>query len=120
MTSDDLFARAEELKRQAAACEGVRAEVDAIWLGLDDVLDPVFAHHVPDVWQSMAADASRFRLHQQRSHLALARYDIQEIAGRLQARADELAADAFWVGMAAEAARRREAEELALSEVYFR
>ena len=69
--------------------------------------------------QSAAADASRLRLHHQRSHLIRLRYEVEQVARHLQARADELYADAARVEAAAEAALREEARELELQASYF-
>ena len=120
MISDDLFSLAGDLRQRAAACEQVRADVDLVWTGLDHVLDQAAAQHGPEVWQSAAADASRLRLHHQHAHLVRLRYEIEHVARRLQARADELYADAARVEMAAEAALREEARELELQASYFR
>ena len=120
MSSYELFALADDLRRQAAACEKVRADVDQVWLGLDDLLDGPVARHGPAVWQSAAADASRLMLRHQQAHLVRLRWEIESVARRLQARADELYADAGQVQMAAEAAQRAEARELALQDTYFR
>ena len=111
---------AADLRQQAAACERVRVDVDRVWSGLDRVLDGLVASHGPAVWQSAVADASRLRLFHQRSHLIRLRYEIEAVARRLQARADELSADAARVEMAAEAAQREEARELELQASYFR
>ena len=119
MSSYELFALADDLRRQAAACEKVRVDVDRIWLGLDDVLDGPVARHVPAVWQSAAADASRLMLRHQQAHLIRLRWEIESVARRLQARADELYANAGRVQMAAEVAQREEARELALQINYF-
>ena len=119
MSSHELFAIAADLRRQAASCEGVRADVDQIWFGLGQVLDRPIAHHEPAVWLSAAADASRLRLRHQHTHLLRLRYEIEQVARRLQARADELYADAARVEQAAEAALREEARELELQASYF-
>ena len=120
MSSYELFSLAGDLRRQAMACEQTRADVDGVWPGLDHVLDGLVATHGPAVWQSAAADASRLRLHHQRSHLIRLRYEIEQVARRLQARADELYADAARIETAAEAALREEARELELQANYFR
>ncbi|WP_419926106.1 hypothetical protein [Candidatus Poriferisocius sp.] len=117
--SYELFSLASDLRQQAVACERVRGDVDRIWYGLDNLLDGPVARHVPLLWKSAAADASRLRLHNRRTHLARLRYEIENTANRLQARADELHADAARVEHAAEAARREEARELALQATYF-
>ncbi|WP_420620500.1 hypothetical protein [Candidatus Poriferisocius sp.] len=119
MSSYELFSIAADLRRQAAACEQVRTDVDQIWYGLDHVLDRPVARHVPAVWLSAVADASRLRLRHQHSHLVRLRYEIEQVARRLQARADELHADAARVERAAEAAQREEARELELQASYF-
>ena len=119
MMSYELFSLASDLRQQAAACERVRADVDLIWRGLDHVLDRPVAGHVPTVWQSAAADASRLRLHHQSAHLVRLRYQIEQVARRLQARADDLHADAARVEIAAEAASREEARELEAQVIYF-
>ncbi|WP_420437501.1 hypothetical protein [Candidatus Poriferisocius sp.] len=119
MMSYELFSLASDLRRQAAACERVRADVDPIWRSLDHLLDQPMAKHGPAVWQSAAAEGSRMRLHHQRTHLTRLRYEIERMARRLQARADELYADAARVELAADAARRREARELGLQASYF-
>ncbi|MDE0604226.1 MAG: hypothetical protein OXI18_07465 [bacterium] len=119
MSSYELFSIAGDLRRQAAACEQVRTGVDQIWYGLDHVLDRPVARHVPAVWLSTAADASRLRLRHQHNHLVRLRYEIEQVARRLQARADELHADAARVERAAEAAQREEARELELQASYF-
>ncbi|MDE0614488.1 MAG: hypothetical protein OXI32_08760 [bacterium] len=119
MSSYELFSLADDLRRQAIACEQVRADVDRVWRGLDHVLDGPVARHGPDVWLSAVADASRLRLRQQHNHLLRLRYEIEQVARRLQAWADELYADAARVEMAAEAALREEARELELQASYF-
>ncbi len=120
MLSYELFSLASDLRQQAASCERVRADVDLVWRGLDHVLDQPKARHVPAVWQSAAADASRLRLHHLRSHLVRMRYEIEQVARRLQARADELYADAARVEIAAQSAQREEARELGMQASYFR
>ncbi len=117
--SYELFSLAADLRRQAAACEQVRVDVDRVWVGLDHLLDKVVAAHAPAVWQSAAADASRLRLRHQHTHLVRMHYEIEQVARRLQARADELYADAARVESAAEAARAKEAQELGLQAIYF-
>lgn len=117
--SYELFSLAGDLRRQAVACQQVRSDVDPVWRGLDHVLDGPVAGHVPAVWQSAAADTSRLRLYHQRSQLVRLRYGIEQVARRLQARADELFADASRVEQAAEAAQREEARELELQASYF-
>ena len=120
MSSYELFALADDLRRQANACEQVRGDVDGVWRGLDHVLDDPVARHGPEVWLSAAADASRLRLRHNHTHLARLRYEIEQVARRLQAQADELLADAVRVEIAAEAALREEARELELQAGYFR
>ena len=120
MSSYELFSLAADLRRQAASCELVRADVDRIWYGLDHVLDGPVARHEPAVWVSATADASRLRLRHQHAHLVRLRYEIEQVSRRLQARADELHTDAARVEQAAEAARREEARELELQASYFR
>ena len=120
MSSYELFALADDLRREAIACEQTRVDVDGVWQGLDHVLDRAVAGHGPEVWQSATADASRLRLHHQRNHLVRLHYEIEQVARRLQARADELHADAARVEQAAEAALREEARELGLQAGYFR
>lgn len=120
MLSNELFALADDLRWQAAACEQVRADVDWVWRGLDHVLDKAVARHGPEVWQSAVADASRLRLHHQRTHLVRLRFEVEQVARRLQARADGLHADAARVERAAEAALREEARELEAQPSYFR
>ncbi|MCY4271343.1 MAG: hypothetical protein OXF00_01715 [bacterium] len=125
MSSYELFALARDLRQQAMACEQTRADVDGIWRELDQVLDPPVARHGPAVWQSASADASRLRLRHSHTHLLRLRYEIEQIARRLQARAEELYADAARVEIAAEAARqeearREEARELQLQISYFK
>ena len=119
MISDELFSLASDLRRQAVDCERVRADVDLVWRGLDHVLDGPVAGHVPAVWTSAAADAGRLRVRHQHSHLVRLRYETERVARRLQARADELYADAARVEAAAEAVLREEARELALQVHYF-
>ena len=119
MMSDELFSLASDLRQRAAACERVRADVDRVWHGLDHMLDGPVAGHVPAVWQSAAADASRLRLRHQHAHLVRLRYEIERVARRLQAQADDLYADAARVQIAAEAVRQEEARELALQATYF-
>ena len=119
MSSYELFAMADDLRRQAIACEQVRADVDRIWRSLDHVLDVPVALHGPEVWFSAVADASRLRLSHQHNHLVRLRYEIEQVARRLQARADELHADAARIEAAAEAALREEARELELQASYF-
>ena len=119
MPSYELFSLADDLRRQAMACEQTRADVDGVWRGLDHVLDGPVAKHAPMVWQSAAADYSRLRLRRHRSHLAQACYQIEQMAHRLQAQADELYADAARVEIAAEAALREKARELRLQASYF-
>ena len=119
MSSYELFSLADDLRQQAIACEQVRADVDGVWQGLEQVLDGLVAKHTPMVWQSATADHSRLRLRRHRSHLAQACYQIGQMARRLQARADELYADAARVEIAAEAAFREEARELQLQAMYF-
>lgn len=120
MSSYELFSLADDLRRQAIACEQVRADVDRAWRGLDHVLEGPVARHRPDVWLSTVADASRLRLRQQHNHLLRLHYEIEQVARRLQRRADELYADAARVQMAAEAALREEARQLELQASYFR
>ena len=120
MMSYELFSLAADLHQRAAACEQVRIDVDRIGFGLDHLLDGPLSRHAPEVWLSAAADASRLRLRQQHTHLARLRYEIEHIARRLQARADELFADAARVEAAAEAARQQEARELEMQASYFR
>lgn len=119
MMSYELFSLASDLRQQAATCQRVRTDVDRVWHGLDHILDGPVARHVPAVWQSAAADASRLRLRYQQTYLVRLRYEIERVARRLQARADDLYADAARVQIAAEAARREEARELALQATYF-
>ena len=119
MMSDELFSLAADLRRQAMACEQVRMDVDRTWLGLDHLLDRPVAKHEPAVWQSAAADASRLRLGHQRNHLVRLRYEVEQVARRLQARADDLYADAARVEIAAESALREQARELGLQASYF-
>ena len=116
---DELFSLAGDLRRQAVDCERVRADIDLVWRGLDHVLDGLIAGHVPAVWTSAAADASRLLLRHQQTHLVRLRYEIEQVARRLQAKADGLHADATRVETAAEAALREEARELALQVHYF-
>ena len=111
MISDELFSFAGDLKSQAVECERTRAYVDRVWRGLDHVLDGPVAEHLPALWQSAAADASRLRLRHQHNQLILLRYEIEQVARRLQARADDLYANAARVEQAAQAARREEARE---------
>lgn len=120
MFSYELFSLAEDLRRQATACEQVRVDVDRVWQGLDHVLDGPVARHGPEVWLSAAADASRLRLRHQHNHLARLHYETEQVARRLQARADELFADAARVEIAAEAALREEARELEAQATFFR
>ena len=120
MTSGELFSLAAELRQQAVSCQLVRSDVDVIWRGLDGVLDRAVDGHGPEVWRSATADASRLRLRHQHTHLVRLRYEIGQVARRLQARADELHADAARVEQAAEAALREEARELELQASYFR
>lgn len=120
MSSYELFSLAADLRRQAASCERVRADVDQIWYGLDHVLDRPVTRHEPAVWLSAAADTSRLRLRHQHAHLIRLRYEIEQVARRLQARADELFADAARIEIAAEAALREEARELGVQASYFR
>ena len=117
--SYELFSLAADLRRQAVACERVRVDVDRVWTGLDQMLDALVASHAPAVWLSAAADASRLKLYHQRSHLIRLRYEIEQVARRLQARADDLYADAARVERAAEAALRAEARELEMQATYF-
>ena len=119
MSSYELFSLADDLRRQAASCEQTRADVDQIWYGLDHALDRPVARHEPAVWLSAAADASRLRLRHQHTHLIRLRYEIEQVARRLQARADELHDDATQVEIAAEAALREEAKELGMQASYF-
>lgn len=119
MSSYELFSLADDLRRQAIACEQTRVDVDGVWRGLDHVLDGPMARHVPGVWLSASADASRFRLRSNHFHLVRLRYEIEQVARRLQARADELYADAARVDIAAEAALREEARELQVKAGYF-
>ena len=119
MSSYELFSLAADLRQQATACERVRVNVDRVWYGLDHMVDGLVANHAAAVWQSAAADASRLRLRQQRTHLVRLRHEIEQVARRLQAQADELFADAARVEMAAEAARREEARELELQAIHF-
>lgn len=119
MSFHELFSLAEDLRRQAIACEQVRADVDRVWQRLDHALDGPVARHGPGVWLSAAADASRLRLRHQHNNLVRLRYEIEQVARRLQARADELHADAARVEIAAEAAQREEARELQLQASYF-
>lgn len=119
MSSYELFALADDLRRQAIACEQVRVDVDRVWQGLHQVLEGPVTRHRPDVWLSAVADASRIRLSHQHNHLLRLRYEIEQVARRLQARADDLYADAARVEMAAEAALREEARELELQASYF-
>ena len=119
MSSYELFSIAAGLRHQAVSCERVRADVDQVWYGLDQTLDRPVARHEPAVWLSAAADASRLRLRRQHAHLVRLRYEIERVARRLQARADELHADAARVEQAAEAARREEARELEMQASYF-
>lgn len=119
MSSYELFSLADDLRRQAIACEQTRADVDGVWRGLDHVLDDPVARHRPAVWFSALADASRLRLRHLHTHLVRLRYEIEQVARRLQARADELYADAARVEIAAEAALREEARELELQASYF-
>ncbi len=95
-------------------------DVDAIWRGLDLLLEGPVARHQPAVWQSEAADASRLRLRHQHTHLIRLRHEVEQVARRLQARADQLFADAAQVEMAAEAALLQEGRELATQAAYFR
>lgn len=120
MSSYELFSIAADLRRQAASCERVRVDVDRIWYGLNHVLDGPVARHEPAVWLSATADASRLRLRHQQAHLVRLRYEIEQVARQLQARADELYADAARVEQAAEAALLEEARELELQASYFR
>jgi hypothetical protein len=120
VSSYELFSIAADLRRQAAACEQVRTDVDQICYGLDRVLDRPLARHEPAVWLSATADASRLRLRHQHTHLVRLRYEIEHMARRLQARADELFTDAARVEAAAEAARHQEARELEMQASYFR
>lgn len=117
--SDELFSLAADLRRQAMACEQVRVDVDRIWLGLNHLLDRPVAKHGPMVWKSAAADASRLRLGHQHAHLVRLRYEIEQVARRLQARADDLYANAARVEIAAESALREEARELQMQAIYF-
>ena len=119
MSSYELFSLADDLRRQAIACEQTRAGVDEVWRGLDHVLDGPAARHIPAVWLSASADASRLSLRHQHTHLVRMRYEIEQVARRLQARADELHADAARIEIAAEAALREEARELELQASYF-
>ena len=119
MSSYELFSIAADLRRQAASCERARAAVDQIWSELDLVLDRPVARHGPAVWLSAAADASRLRLRHQHTHLVRLHYEVKQVARRLQARADELHADAARIEQAAEAALREEARELELQASYF-
>ncbi len=119
MSSYELFALASDLRRQAIACERTRVAVDGIGRGLDHVLDGPVARHVPGVWLSASADASRLRLRHNHSHLLRLRYEIENIARRLQAQAEELYADAARVEVAADAALREENRELQLYKHYF-
>lgn len=114
MSSYELFSLAAGLRQQATACERVRVDVDRVWSGLDHLLDRLVASHEPAVWQSATADDSRLRLHHQRSHLIRLRYTIEQIARRLQARADELHTDAGQVESAAEMAREQEIQEFTI------
>ncbi|WP_419919753.1 hypothetical protein [Candidatus Poriferisocius sp.] len=120
MTSHELFALADDLQRQALICDRLRAEVDPIWFGLDEVLNRPVDGHAPAVWQSATADASRLRLRHQRSHLVRLRYEIQQVARRLADRAESLYGDAVRARTAAEYALREEARELELQMHYFR
>ena len=119
MSSYQLFSLADDLRRQAIACEQTRVDVDGVWRGLDHVLEGPVARHGPEVWLSAAADASRLRLRHNHIHLVRLRYEIEQVARRLQERADELLADAARVEIAAEAALREEARELELQASYF-
>ncbi|MCY4258575.1 MAG: hypothetical protein OXE04_09920 [bacterium] len=101
MLPQELLSLAQDLRQQASACQLAAVAVERVSRGLDDVLDHPIALHKPHVWQSAAADASRLRLHQRRSHLIRLHYDIQSIANRLYTRADELYADAYRVEIAA-------------------
>ncbi len=119
MLSYELFSLAADLRQQAAECERVRDDVDRVWHGLDQVLAGLVARHGIAVWMSATADASRLLLRHQHTHLIRLRFEIEQVARRLQARADELIADANRVEMAAEAARRDEARELGMQASYF-
>ncbi len=103
MSSYELLSLAEDLRRQAAACARAAVAVERVCRGLDNVLDAPVALHKPSTWQSTAADVSRLRLHQRRSHLILLHYDIARVAKQLHARAAELQNDAKRVEMAAAA-----------------
>ncbi len=119
MISDDLFALADDLRRQAVACDRLRAEVEPIGLGLDDVLDGPVAAHAPTVWQSAAADAGRLRLRHQRIHLVRMRYEIHQVVRRLADRAEGLYADAARTRTAAEHILREEIRGRELEIQYF-
>ena len=119
MLSYELFSLAADLRHQAVECERVRDAVDLVWHGLDQVLAGPVARHGAAIWMSAAADASRLLLRQQHSHLIRLRFEIEQVARRLQAHADELYADAARVEMAAGAARQEEAQELTTQSRYF-